>query len=134
VSKDLLGEAILTVGGPLHEYLVDEIDGVVSVGPHECMPARIAESHLQRADVDFGLPSLAVSVNGDHVDQQAVDDFVFEVREGRRRRRRAGRPPQRSLKDLSWKASRRLLRMGLKAAAVATGHGVRRRPRGGSLG
>ena len=88
VPADLLGEAILTVGGPLREYLAGRIDGVVSVGPLECMPNKIAESHLLRARVDHGLPSLVLNLNGEPVDDRVLEDFVFEVREARRVRAR----------------------------------------------
>lgn len=86
VSHELTGEAILTIGGPIHEYLTGEIDGVVSVGPLECMPNKIAESHFRRAESDHGLPSLTLSLNGDSIGDRAIEDFVFEVKEHAARR------------------------------------------------
>jgi predicted CoA-substrate-specific enzyme activase len=95
VSEDLMGEAILTVGGPIHEYLDGTIDGVVSVGPLECMPNKIAESHFLRADEDLGLPSLTLALNGDPLDDRVIQDFVFEVRERAARRKETPAPARR---------------------------------------
>lgn len=39
----LTGEAILTVGSAITE-IVDEVSGVISIGPFGCMPSRIAEA------------------------------------------------------------------------------------------
>lgn len=120
VSRDLLGEAILTVGTPLAEFEAAEIDGVVSVAPLECMPAKIAEAHFLRADRDSGLPSLSLPVIGDPVDPRLVEDFAFEVRESARKRSSAGRrnasPP--SLGALGWALSRRVLGSALTASAM----------------
>ena len=44
VRPELCGEAILTVGGPVHEHREGLIDAVVNVGPLECMPSKIAEA------------------------------------------------------------------------------------------
>ncbi len=111
VSEDLLGEAILTVGGPIHEYVQGEIDGVVSVGPLECMPNKIAESHFLHAAQDTGLPSLTLALNGDPLDDRSIEDFVFEVRERAARRRKSlarMRPPR--LADLRRAAGSMLVR------------------------
>ncbi|RJP73596.1 MAG: activase [Ignavibacteriales bacterium] len=45
ISKDLEGEAILTTGSALHE-IIDQVCGVISIGPFGCMPSRVAESIL----------------------------------------------------------------------------------------
>ncbi len=45
VSPALTGEAILTVGSALHEIL-NNVSGVISIGPFGCMPSRVAESIL----------------------------------------------------------------------------------------
>jgi len=110
VNRALASESILTVGGPLHEYLRGEIDGVVSVGPLECMPNKIAESHLQCAERDFGLPSLTLSLNGDPLDQEQLEAFVYEVKEraARADRERARpRPTARSLREAAWQVAGR---------------------------
>lgn len=43
ISPELTGEAILTVGATIDE-IIDEVDGVIAIGPFGCMPNRVAES------------------------------------------------------------------------------------------
>jgi predicted CoA-substrate-specific enzyme activase len=43
IHPALTGEAILTVGSAITE-IVDEVSGVISIGPFGCMPSRIAEA------------------------------------------------------------------------------------------
>jgi predicted CoA-substrate-specific enzyme activase len=43
ISPELTGEAILTAGSAITE-VIEEVSGVISIGPFSCMPARIAES------------------------------------------------------------------------------------------
>ena len=45
ISKDLPGEAVLTVGGSMTEIL-SHACGVIAIGPFGCMPNRLAESIL----------------------------------------------------------------------------------------
>jgi predicted nucleotide-binding protein (sugar kinase/HSP70/actin superfamily) len=93
VREDLAGEAVLTVGGPVHELHHGLIDGVVSVGPLECMPNKISEAQFFHAAEREGLASLTIPVNGDPVDPAVLDSFAFEVHE-RARRRREGLPEE----------------------------------------
>ena len=86
ISPELMGEAVLTLGGPLHEYLHGAIDGVVAVGPHECMPNKIAEAQFAHVGEDHGLVSLALPVNGDPIDAEILDRFAFEVKQQHRAR------------------------------------------------
>ena len=86
VREDLSGEAVLTVGGPVLEWHEGHIDGVVSTGPLECMPNKIAEAQFFHVTEREGLPTLTLSVNGDPVDSAVLDGFAFEVKEGVRRR------------------------------------------------
>ncbi len=79
IRKDLLGEAVLTVGGPVHEWRHGLIDGVVNVGPLECMPSKIAEAQLFCVGEREGLPSLTISYNGDPADPEVIDTFAFEI-------------------------------------------------------
>jgi len=81
VSPALTGEAVLTVGGPVHEFESGKIDGVVIVGPHECMPCKISEAQYSRVGNDLGLPSLSLYVGGDGVDLEAIDRFAFDLLE-----------------------------------------------------
>jgi len=89
VRDALAGEAVLTVGGPVHEWREGLIDGVVSAGPLECMPSKVAESQLFHAAEEEGLISLTVPYNGDPMDSDVLDNFAFEVR-SRFERKRAG--------------------------------------------
>jgi predicted CoA-substrate-specific enzyme activase len=89
VREDLAGEAVLTLGGPIHEHRHGLIDGVVSVGPHECMPNKIAESQYFHVAERQGLASLTIPINGDAVDPELLDGFAFEVRS--RFEKRSGR-------------------------------------------
>jgi activator of 2-hydroxyglutaryl-CoA dehydratase/predicted nucleotide-binding protein (sugar kinase/HSP70/actin superfamily) len=93
VREDLCGEAVLTVGGPVHEWREGLIDGVVSVGPLECMPNKIAEAQFFHVAEREGLASLTLALNGDPVDPDVLDAFAFEVHE-RARRHAAGSSAQ----------------------------------------
>ncbi len=79
VHRALEGEAGLTVGGALAEWHHGHLDGVLSVGPLECMPNKIAEAQLARAAEQEGVLSLTLSLNGDPLESEALDTFAFEV-------------------------------------------------------
>jgi predicted CoA-substrate-specific enzyme activase len=79
ISAALKGEAVLTVGAPLHEWRHGLIDATVNVGPLECMPTKIAEAQLHHAAEREGLLSLTLPFNGDPVNEAALDNFAFEV-------------------------------------------------------
>jgi predicted nucleotide-binding protein (sugar kinase/HSP70/actin superfamily) len=85
----LEGEAILTIGTPVHEHRGRHIDAVVAVGPLECMPNKIAEAQLHHAGEREGLLSLGLSVNGDPISAEVLDSFAFEVHARFRARRGA---------------------------------------------
>ncbi|MCC6524664.1 MAG: CoA activase [Polyangiaceae bacterium] len=87
LRADLCGEAVLTLGGPIHEWRHGHIDGVVSVGPHECMPNKIAESQFFHVAEKEGLLSLTLPLNGDPIDPAILDTFAFDVKERFQRRR-----------------------------------------------
>ncbi|MBW2526286.1 MAG: CoA activase [Deltaproteobacteria bacterium] len=89
IRKELNGEAVITLGGPLHEWHEGIIDGVLSAGPLECMPSKIAEAQFFHAAEREGLLSITLSVNGDPVDPEVLDSFIFEVKERHRKRRAA---------------------------------------------
>jgi len=80
VSARLLGEAVLAVGAPLHEWRHGQIDAVVCVGPLECMPAKIAEAQYHHLAEREGVLSLTLNFNGDPVNPTALDNFAFEVK------------------------------------------------------
>jgi predicted nucleotide-binding protein (sugar kinase/HSP70/actin superfamily) len=89
VRPALHGEAVLTVGGPVHEWREQNIDAVVSVGPLECMPNKIAEAQFFHVAEHEGLLNLTLSLNGDPVAREVLDNFAFEVH-ARFRERRVG--------------------------------------------
>jgi predicted CoA-substrate-specific enzyme activase len=92
VREALEGEAVLTVGSPLHEWREGAIDGVVSVGPLECMPNKIAEAQLFHVAEEEGLLSISLPLNGDPVDPEVLDHFAFEVHARFRGRDGTGSP------------------------------------------
>ncbi len=75
----LEGEAVLTIGAPVHAWRHREIDAAVSVGPLECMPNKLAESQFHHVAERAGLLSLTLSLNGDPIDPEILDAFAFEV-------------------------------------------------------
>ena len=48
ISPKLTGEAILTVGAALTE-IIDQVSGIIAIGPFGCMPNRIAEALITEA-------------------------------------------------------------------------------------
>ena len=86
VRPELHCETVLTVGAPLEEWRRGHIDAVVSVGPLECMPNKIAEAQLFHVGEREGLLSLTIPLNGDPIDPELVDSFAFEVHQRFRKR------------------------------------------------
>ncbi len=95
LRDDLRGEAVLTLGGPVHEWRHGHIDGVVSVGPLECMPNKLSEAHFFHVAEREGLRSLTLSLNGDPIDPEILDSFAFEVHADWRRRKEMREDPRR---------------------------------------
>jgi predicted CoA-substrate-specific enzyme activase len=95
VSEALTGEAVLTVGAPLHEWRQARIDALVNVGPLECMPTKIAEAQLHHIAEREGLLSLTLPFNGDPVSAAALDNFAFEVHARFQHRKNHGRRVER---------------------------------------
>ena len=75
-----LGESALTIGLPLLLWKKKEIDGVVLVGPFECMPTRIAETQLSLVSEQTGLPVLSLSFYGDPIDKELLESFVWDLK------------------------------------------------------
>ena len=90
VSAALEGEAVLTVGAALENWRRRQIDAVLSVGPLECMPTKIAEAQFHHLTEHEGLLSLTLAFNGDPINTAALDNFAFEVN-ARFRRHQNGR-------------------------------------------
>jgi activator of 2-hydroxyglutaryl-CoA dehydratase/predicted nucleotide-binding protein (sugar kinase/HSP70/actin superfamily) len=86
VNAALEGEAVLTVGAPLHEWQRGKVNGVVNVGPLECMPTKIAEAQFHHVAERDGLINLTLSFNGEPINTSALDNFAFEVHAGFRKK------------------------------------------------
>ncbi len=99
ISPELTGEAVLTVGGTIDE-VVDDVDGVIIIGPFGCMPHRVAESILNSSleeqkkrvaddpqsrkvlDKFSSLPFLAIEVDGSvftQVIEARLESFCLQV-------------------------------------------------------
>jgi predicted CoA-substrate-specific enzyme activase len=89
LREELRGEAILTLGTALHAWRQGEIDAVVSTGPLECMPNKLAEAQFHHAAEHEGILSLTLNLNGEPPDPQLLDAFAFEVHARHRERRSA---------------------------------------------
>jgi len=114
VDPELHGEAVLTVGGPVFEHDHGEIDGVVAVGPHECMPNKVAEAQFAHVGEERGLLSLTLALNGDPVDPELIDRFAYEVKERYARTRtnprsREARPPAAVFQKMAVMAALKLM-------------------------
>jgi hypothetical protein len=93
VRDALEGETVLTVGAAVHAWRRREVDGVLAVGPLECMPNKLAESQLVHVGEREELLSLTLSLNGDPVDPEPLDGFAIEVHARHRARRPAEARP-----------------------------------------
>jgi len=92
MREELEVESVLTLGVPLHAWRKGEIDAVISVGPLECMPNKIAEAQFHHVSEREGLLSLSLSLNGDPIDPEVLDGFAFEVHQRFRKRPRRSHP------------------------------------------
>ncbi len=54
---------------------------MVIVGPHECMPCKIAEAQYGEAAERRKLPYVSIGFNGDPMDEEALDRFAYDVHE-----------------------------------------------------
>lgn len=102
VPAELEGEAVLTVGSALHEWRRGAIDGVLSVGPHECLPNKIAEAQFQHASREEGLLALSLSLNGEPIDPALLDAFAYEVHARFARRNEPGAPEEARAAKAPW--------------------------------
>jgi predicted nucleotide-binding protein (sugar kinase/HSP70/actin superfamily) len=80
LREELEGEAVLTIGGARHEWQEGHVHGIISLGPLECMPNKIAEAQLVHAAEREGILSLTLSLNGDPLEPEALDNFIFDVK------------------------------------------------------
>jgi predicted nucleotide-binding protein (sugar kinase/HSP70/actin superfamily) len=86
LRQDLEHEAVLAVGLSAQGWRDGQLDGVLCVGPLECMPNKLAEAQLVHLGQKEGLASLTLSLNGDPIDPEVLDEFAYEVKERFRRR------------------------------------------------
>ena len=89
VREELEVETPLTIGVPVRAWRNKEIDATISVGPLECMPNKIAEAQFCHVAEKEGLLSLTLSLNGDPIDPEVLDNFAFEVHQRFKKRRAA---------------------------------------------
>jgi len=124
VRHQLEGEAGLTIGGPIHEWRAGLIDGVLSLGPLECMPSKIAESQFFHVAEQEGLFSATLALNGEPTDPEALDNFVYEV-QTRFERRCAGARPRPPANETPAPTKLETLRRLVASARVADLRGLR---------
>ena len=86
-------ESPLTIGVPVHAWRKREIDATGSVGPLECMPNKIAEVQFCHVTEKEGLLSLSLSLNGNPIHPEVLDNFPFEVHQRFLLRRAAAQLP-----------------------------------------
>ncbi|NLJ33134.1 MAG: CoA activase [Firmicutes bacterium] len=101
ISPQLTGEAILTIAGALTE-VIDDVAGVIAIGPFGCMPNRIAEAVAGKClgrekvratrDIELArrvlsrqahLPFMAIETDGNvfpQVVEARLESFVLQVK------------------------------------------------------
>ena len=79
LREALEGETVLTIGSAVGAWRRGEVDAVLSVGPLECMPNKLAESLFHHVAAREGLLSLTLSLDGEAVEPEVLDAFAFEV-------------------------------------------------------
>lgn len=80
LNDSLKGEAILTLGLSLEESATKQVDGIVIVGPLECMPTKIAQAQAWHAVNKTGIPNVTLLFNGEPLDEAVLENFAFEVK------------------------------------------------------
>jgi predicted CoA-substrate-specific enzyme activase len=81
LRQDLDHEAVLAIGLGREHWRAGDIDGLICVGPLECMPNKLVEAQLVHVGQREGLASLTLSLNGDPIDPEVLDEFAYEVKE-----------------------------------------------------
>jgi predicted nucleotide-binding protein (sugar kinase/HSP70/actin superfamily) len=80
LRQDLDHEAVLAIGLGREHWRAGDIDGLLCVGPLECMPNKLVEAQLVHIGRREGLVSLTLSLNGDPIDPEVLDGFAYEVK------------------------------------------------------
>jgi predicted nucleotide-binding protein (sugar kinase/HSP70/actin superfamily) len=91
LRPDLEHEAVLALGLATHGWREGTHDGVLCVGPLECMPNKLVEAQLVHAAQREGVVSLTLSLNGDPIDPELLDQFAYAVKQRFRERSPAAR-------------------------------------------
>ncbi len=86
LRPDLEHEAVLALGLATHAWRGRQIDGLLCVGPLECMPNKLVEAQLVHVAERERLASLTLSLNGDLIDPEVLDEFAYEVKQRFRER------------------------------------------------
>ena len=86
LREDLEHEAVIALGLAARGWRAREFDGLLCAGPLECMPNKLVEAQLFHLARREGLASLTLSLNGDPIDPEVLDQFAFEVKERFRQR------------------------------------------------
>lgn len=86
LRPDLEHEAVLALGLAVHGWRAGRLDGVLCVGPLECMPNKLVEAQLVHLREHEGVVSLTLSLNGDPIDPEVLDAFAYEVKQRFRER------------------------------------------------
>jgi predicted nucleotide-binding protein (sugar kinase/HSP70/actin superfamily) len=81
LRQELEHEAVLAIGLAARAWREEQVDGVLCVGPLECMPNKLVEAQLVHLGQRERLVSLTLSLNGDPIDPEVLDEFAYEVRE-----------------------------------------------------
>jgi predicted nucleotide-binding protein (sugar kinase/HSP70/actin superfamily) len=102
LREQLSGEAVLTLGAPIHEWSEGQIDGVVSVGPLECMPNKISEAQFFHVAENEGLHTISLYLNGDPIDPELLDNFAYEIHAQHRKRKLGHSIPPPPVKPRAW--------------------------------
>ena len=76
ISRDLTGEAVLTIGSSLLE-IASHVCGVIAIGPFGCMPNRLSEAILSKA-MQRG-DKLRLTPSGNHLQKTlaSIDELPF---------------------------------------------------------
>jgi len=102
VSPSLSGEVIPTVGKGL-EAASEGYDGLIVIGPFNCLPYRVSEAILKPLSLEQGMPILTYESDGYAVAPsflRQVDVHIQQVLERAARKKKAGRASSSGLADM----------------------------------
>ncbi|MHC5008856.1 MAG: hypothetical protein ACYTGF_16025, partial [Planctomycetota bacterium] len=100
VSPTIFGEVIPTVGKGLQAER-EGYDGVILIGPFNCLPFRISEAILQPASIQRGMPILAYESDGYAVPPSFLRQVEVHIQQVLERAARRPRTPRTAKEILS---------------------------------